>query len=168
LEPLQSLLELHAEIDRRAGALMELHAERLECRVGCADCCVDELSVFGVEAARIRQEGAHVLAQEAAHPGGACAFLDAAGACRIYTARPYVCRTQGLPLRWLDESEAGEVFELRDICPLNEDSEAPLTELEANTCWTLGPFEARLQALQAAYEPEAPLRRVSLRGLFTP
>lgn len=149
-------------MDARAGALHARHAARLRCRRGCSACCVDDLSVFEVEAARLRARAAQVL-REAPHPPGACAFLDAAGACRVYAHRPYVCRTQGLPLRWLEPEAA---VERRDICPLNEAGE-PLESLAAGACWELGPVEARLAALQAARSGGA-LPRVRLRDLFAP
>jgi hypothetical protein len=159
-----ALRALHAEVDRRAGALARRHAGRLQCRRGCAGCCQDDLTVFEVEAERIRRAHPQLLAEGQPHPVGACAFLDGEGACRIYADRPYVCRTQGLPLRWLDESAAGETVEQRDICPLNEAGE-PLEQLPADDCWTLGEVEARLAALQSAQDRGA-LRRVALRSLF--
>ncbi|MFH1568638.1 MAG: YkgJ family cysteine cluster protein, partial [Gemmatimonadota bacterium] len=94
---------------------------------------------------------------------GACAFLDAEGACRIYPQRPYVCRTQGLPLRWLDEVD-GATVELRDICPLNEEG-VPIEELDAAACWTIGPAEGALAEFQARADGGQG-RRVALRGLF--
>jgi hypothetical protein len=126
---------------------------------------VDEITVFAVEAQRIRTRAPQVL-REAPHPPGACAFLDAAGACRIYEHRPYVCRTQGLPLRWIDfDAPAGPV-EHRDICPLNE-AGPPLESLPEDACWELGPWEARLATLQAGRAGGA-LPRVRLRELFEP
>jgi len=98
------------------------------------------------------------------HPGpaGGCAFLDDAGACRIYPHRPYVCRTQGLPLRWA-EDEGDAVVERRDICPLNAEG-LLIEDLPAEAMWTLGPVERRLAAAQARTgDPE---RRVPLRALF--
>jgi hypothetical protein len=151
---------LHAEIDARVAPLVERHRARLRCGPGCSACCVDGFSVFEVEAEHIRAHCAEVL-REAPHPPGACAFLDARGACRIYDHRPYVCRTQGLPLRWIDFD--GPV-ERRDICPLNESAE-PIESLAAHDCWELGPVEARLAALQAERDGHA-LRRVRLRDLF--
>lgn len=158
--PRLPILELHAAVDREAGRLAELHAARLQCRRGCHDCCADELGVFEVEADRIRAAFGQLLAEEAPHPPGACAFLDDAGACRVYAARPYVCRTQGLPLRWEDEDEDGEPVEYRDICPLNEAGE-PLERLPVDECWTLGPVESELARLQGDG------RRVRLRDLFS-
>ena len=158
-----SIAELHAEIGREAGRLHVLHAARLQCRQGCTSCCVDDLTVFEAEAAHIRRHHAQLLATAEPHAPGACAFLDAHGGCRIYEQRPYVCRTQGLPLRWLEDRD-GSAAELRDICPLNEAGE-PLEALPSDACWSLGPTEERLAKLELA----APgvTGRSRLRDLFT-
>jgi Fe-S-cluster containining protein len=153
--------ELHAEVDRRASALAQRHGGRLVCRRGCFDCCVDGITVFEVEAERIRTGAAELLATAQPHPPGRCAFLGGEGECRIYALRPYVCRTQGLPLRWLDEERG---VELRDICPKNDEGE-PIEELAPEECWTLGEVEERLAVLQL--ERYGSLRRVALRDLFS-
>lgn len=155
---------LHAAVDVMVAPLTAHHAERLQCRVGCTGCCVDDLSVFAVEAATILRHHAQRLATESPHPAGACAMLDGAGRCRIYAQRPYVCRTQGLPLRWLDDQVADHdaPAELRDICELNETTE-PIETLAPERCWTLGPVEARLQSLQSEASPGV---RIKLRDLF--
>lgn len=152
-------------MDARADALHVRHAARLQCRRGCHACCVEDLTVFEVEALRIRTRAPAVLG-EAPHPPGACAFLDATGSCRIYEHRPYVCRTQGLPLRWIDDGAPGGPVERRDICPLNEPG-PPIEALPAEDCWELGPVEGRLAALQARRDGGTP-RRVRLRDLFRP
>jgi Fe-S-cluster containining protein len=159
-EALAALTRLHAEIDGHAAALAAQHGARLHCRRGCSACCVDGISVFAVEAERIRAHHAELLTSGEPHAAGACAFLAADGACRVYADRPYVCRTQGLPLRWIDEERAAE---LRDICPLNEAGEA-LETLPEGACWTLGATEARLAELQCAFGQ--PGERVALRALF--
>ena len=66
----------------------------------------------------------------------------------MYDARPYVCRTQGLPLAMFEEDEDGEVHERRSICELNLEGE-PLDALELEECWLIGPTELELQSLQA-------------------
>jgi hypothetical protein len=163
--PADALDRQRADLADALAPLDRLHADRLVCRRGCAACCVDELTVFEVEAERIRERHGALLAGGTPHPAGACAFLDDEGACRIYEDRPYVCRTQGYPLRWLDDPEdSGPVIDRRDICPLNETDE-PITELPAEACWTLGPFEGRLATLQHASHGGA-MRRVALRDLF--
>lgn len=149
------LAALHARIDDAAARLTELHRERMACRRGCIGCCADELTVFEVEAERIREFAPELLASGSPHPPGRCAFLDAEGACRVYEARPYVCRTQGLPLRWLDDELEAE---LRDICELNDDT--GLEDLGEDDCWTIGPVESELAELNGS------AKRVRLRELF--
>ncbi len=160
---LDELARLRAEVDARAAELAAHHAARLSCKRGCAGCCLDDLTVFEVEAEAIRRAHPELLAREAPHAAGACAFLDAAGACRIYEERPYLCRTHGLPLAIVEER--GEDFvELRDVCPLNE-SGTPLEELAPDELWRIGPFEERLRAIQQRFS-DGTLRRVPLRSLF--
>lgn len=105
-----------------------------------------------MEAERIRRDFPAVLQEAPATEG--CAFLGPDGGCRVYAARPYVCRTQGLPLRW---AEAG--VEHRDICPLNDEG-PPIEGLPIEACWTIGPVEARLAAVSQG-------DRVALRSLFS-
>jgi len=161
------IVALHAEVDAASSTLAVRLGPRLRCGRGCAPCCVDGLTVFEVEAERIRSAHADLLGGGSPHEPGACAFLDELGACRIYASRPYVCRTQGLPLRWIDEAEDGTPCELRDICPLNEPGEPPIVALAQADCWTLGPFESRLAALQQKCCGGC-MERVALRSLFAP
>lgn len=161
--PADSIVSLHSDVDREARRLHVLHASRLQCRVGCSSCCVDGLTVFDAEADHIRRHHAELLANGAPGPVGACAFLDGEGACRIYAERPYVCRTQGLPLRWIEREHDGDEIELRDVCPLNEAGQ-PIETLAPGDCWTIGPTEVRLGRLQLAGGGAA--RRTALRDFF--
>lgn len=160
----REVLRLHLDVDRARSELVAEHRQRLRCGRGCSGCCSDGLTVLEVEAERIREDYRELLEHAEPHPPGACAFLDAEGACRIYASRPYVCRTQGLPLRWLEEDEQGEIIEQRDICPLNAEGPA-LETLADDACWTLGPFEEKLVELQVS--TGRPLTRVALRELFS-
>lgn len=161
---LDALEKMYEEVDSLSNHLAEIHKERLRCGRGCSSCCVDELTVYEIEAENIRRHHAEFLETAMPHETGACAFLDEEGSCRIYEQRPYVCRTQGLPLRWFEETEDDEIVELRDICPLNEEG-APVENLEEEECWTIGTFEQRLADLQ--YELDGgEMRRVALRDLF--
>lgn len=154
---------LHAAVEEVAAPVAAANAARLTCRAGCSDCCQDGLTVFAIEAAVLERHYPDLLAEGTAHAEGGCAFLDDGGSCRVYTHRPYVCRTQGLPLRWLSEDEeTGDIIEDRDICPKNDDGPS-LETLDDDACWTLGPFEQRLADRQAEVDEGA---RVSLRGLF--
>lgn len=162
--PLTALRTLYDEVDNRANQIADGHGTRLQCRRGCSQCCVDELTVFEIEAENIRLNHSALLVEQKPHQQGACAFLDADGACRIYVNRPYVCRTQGLPLRWIDEGHDGELVELRDICPLNDEG-IPIVELAHGECWTIGPVEERLASLQQQFA-SGQMTRVPLRSLF--
>ena len=163
---MDDLENLYQDIDAQAARLTRLHAGRLRCGRGCSACCVDDVTVYEIEARNIRAHHAGLLREGVPHAVGACAFLDDAGACRIYAQRPYVCRTQGLPLRWLEEDEAAnEIYELRDICPLNETG-PPIEALPPSDCWTLGPTEEILSQLQAQADG-GQMRRVALRSLFS-
>jgi hypothetical protein len=165
-EPIEPVTAIHDAVDREAKALADRHGERLTCHRGCHSCCKDELTVMEVEADRIRTHHQELLAKGVPHPVGACAFLDSAGASRIYANRPYVCRTQGLPLRWLEPTGPDEGLEYRDICPLNE-AGTPVELLPPEACWTLGPTEDRLRQLQAAHQGnDKDPARVPLRSLF--
>jgi len=163
----KSLLDLnylYQEIDQITQSLAQMHDKRLHCRSGCVACCVDNLTVFEIEALHIRQNHPDLLKNNRPHPLGACAFLDEQNHCRIYADRPYVCRTQGLPLRWVEELEDGRVAEMRDICPVNE-SGTPVEELDRAACWTIGPFEEKLANLQLHID-KGKLNRIALRDLF--
>ncbi len=164
-EIINALNEIYSEVDQISGGLFDLHSPRLLCRQGCTGCCMDGITVFEVEAQNIIEQYRDLLDHGVAYPEGACAFLDKEGRCRIYMHRPYVCRTQGLPLRWLDETTSGDIVEMRDICPVNETGPAIVT-LPEEQCWTIGPFELRLAALQALVSGNE-MRRVPLRSLFT-
>lgn len=183
LEEMRSQLRrLYDRVDTEAARLQERHAGRLQCRRGCSMCCVDEITVTPVEAHNIRARHADLLRDGTPHPPGMCAFLDEEGACRIYADRPYVCRSQGLPLRWTETDDDGRLVEYRDICPLNAEGE-PLEELPADACWSIGWAEGTLAHLQSRADGVDPLAfdddesdddeedepvmgRVALRDLF--
>ncbi|MGD9547861.1 MAG: YkgJ family cysteine cluster protein [Candidatus Krumholzibacteriia bacterium] len=167
-EDLDRLSRLHAEIDGRAAEVARRVAGSLACRRGCCDCCQDGLTVLEIEAALIlaNRDGWSDPLSGPAAPGG-CPFLAADGSCRTYRWRPYICRTQGLPLRWLTQEPPGEG---RSICPLNDGRTAPsgvnLDELAAGSMWTLGEWEGRLASLQAEASGEFALVRIPLRDLW--
>jgi Fe-S-cluster containining protein len=94
---------------------------QIACRRGCDACC-RHLSLFWVEGVALAQalddlsesvaEGIRERARRAA-ADGPCPLLES-GACLLYTARPIICRTHGLPLL-AGEGEARRI----DYCPEN-------------------------------------------------
>lgn len=162
-EILQALKQFYAALDTHIHSLEKKNASRINCKKGCFSCCKDDLEVFGIEAAFILQNEMELLKSGTPAAVGACAFLDTEGACRIYESRPFVCRTHGVPIAYLQEDEEGE-FELRDICPLNEAGE-PLEELQEEKIFQNTPWEEKLAMLQLMAD-QGKMEREKLRSLF--
>jgi Fe-S-cluster containining protein len=162
---LQDLQLFYETLSATTGPLEQKHAACLQCKKGCFSCCEDDLEIFGIEAENIRKNFTDFLATAHAHPEGKCAFLDAEGACRIYAARPYVCRTQGLPLM-IHLEEDGRELELIDICELNEPT-LSLDELADEDFFFTNPWEEKLAILQMQAD-KGKMDRMKLRDLFEP
>jgi hypothetical protein len=106
--PASRLRELYARLDAFFAGVHRKHAAAMECRAGCTDCC-RRFSVTSVEAALLAEAVAELdapsraaLATRAAAPGDVCPALEADGRCAVYAARPAICRTHGLPIRFAD------------------------------------------------------------------
>lgn len=129
-----TMIGFYQEIDSAAARITEelkKFGGGLKCCPGCSGCCVDGLSVNRSEEAVIRKLYPKIF-EETPHEPGKCPFLNQNGLCRIYEARPFVCRTHGLPLRMIvsreDAVEMGlaideeqDAVELLDICEMNEE-----------------------------------------------
>ncbi|MFO0575061.1 MAG: YkgJ family cysteine cluster protein [Polyangia bacterium] len=104
---------LREKVDAFAAAVHTRRAADLACRRGCAGCCRVELSLCAVEAAAVRahletlppdeREALRRRAQRPPEAAPRCVMLGDDDACAIYAARPLVCRTQGLPLRYPED-----------------------------------------------------------------
>lgn len=175
-----TMLALYARIDARSAEIESKLAEKgikLHCHAGCHSCCLDHLTVTQSEAAVIRKLFPNI-GKEKPHAAGACAFLDEKGLCRIYAARPYICRTHGLPMRtevsyWeavemgvIEESpdaDTEESFELRDICELSEDA-VDVENLADECCWSSDVAESQLGMIELCTFGEG--KRIPMRSFF--
>jgi Fe-S-cluster containining protein len=162
-EILNALKQFYAALDSHIHSIEEKNKPRINCKKGCFSCCKDDLEVFGLEAEYIRTTQSDFLKENSAAPEGACTFLDDEGACRIYDSRPFVCRTHGVPIKYLQEGEEGE-FELRDICPLNEEGE-PIEELPNEKIFNNTSWEEKLVLMQMMAD-KGEMHRETLRALF--
>ena len=103
---------------------------RMQCRLGCTDCCHHLFDVDTLEARRIALHMATLPVEEQEELRArallyrqqrktlqgrrlACAALNPDGACAIYTARPLVCRKFGMPI--YDPRQPGQL----KACELN-------------------------------------------------
>jgi Fe-S-cluster containining protein len=155
-----------ARIDAHCERVEQDHAEQLECAPGCSSCCHRQLTVFAIEAERIRrwldsQRGLAPYeptdAAAAGHPAlllatdeEACALLDRAGRCRIYPVRPVICRTHGLPLAIEDDDGAVR----GDVCPLNFSAGSGLSAVPSEDFLSLKTTNTVLATLNARFEAE--------------
>ena len=153
---------LYKKLEAYTQHLSNIHKDRLQCKKGCFSCCVDNLEVLGLEAAYIHDKYPDVLLEEKGKQGG-CAFLNKEGECRVYFARPFICRTHGLPLKLEIENE-GQVFDILDICELNE-TEIPLSDLPDEHVLNVKTFEQILIGLQIDAD-KGSMHRVKLREMF--
>lgn len=160
-----------AQVAARAGAAMA-------CRAGCAGCCQAGLTVSPVEAAaiaahleRLPPQARNAIAARAERHREGCVFLDEGGRCSVYEARPIVCRTQGLPLRYppgfvpaeavgIDLGERGAVT----WCPLNF-AEAPPGPGEVLDAELVDRLLAVVNRRHCAGTGEEPLERIALDAI---
>lgn len=119
------LEELWAKVDAFVARVDALHPGELACGPGCDDCCQQRLSVTGVEAARIVSalaamdalEREEIARRASIAPESACAALDENGRCGIYAVRPLVCRSHGVPIRYVqDDAPDRRHLPLVDAC----------------------------------------------------
>lgn len=162
-------LALRAKVDAFSEGVAA-RREDLTCHAGCSQCCEVELELSDVEAeamrAGLREISPDVL-REIDIDGPGCVLLDrATGRCRAYAARPLVCRTQGLPLRYPEgtlpeETVMGQAPGAEITwCPLNF-REAPPEPADVLDAERVDVMLALLNRRASA----TPLRRTALRAL---
>jgi hypothetical protein len=168
-------------VDAFAAAVARRRATDMQCGPGCDDCCRARLTVSPVEARAISAhllelpkevqvrllERAQADGDATAHREDRCVMLEEDGRCAVYAARPLVCRTQGLPLRYPSgviplEAVMAKAAEA-DItwCPLNFPTAAP----EAGDVLDAERVDAMLALVNRRWceaEGRDPLERVDL------
>lgn len=101
---------LVARVDAFAERVQAAQGPWLRCAEGCDMCCRQRRTAFTVEVDALRdwlaQQPAALRARLDARrndpevvAGRRCVYLDAAGRCDVYPARPLLCRTHGPALR---------------------------------------------------------------------
>ncbi|WP_225072364.1 YkgJ family cysteine cluster protein [Desulfuromonas sp. CSMB_57] len=119
---LENYRQLVSRVDDLCRSITERYVSELACRKGCADCC-RHISLFPVEVAVVREALLALPPNElralqdragSVGPADACPLLDESGACRVYAARPIICRTHGLPVMTCLDGQRRV-----DACPAN-------------------------------------------------
>jgi Fe-S-cluster containining protein len=135
--------QLVHDIDIMADTLTrERFSTVMQCRAGCSDCCV-QFSVLPLEAALVAEMlGGRALS--AKQENEKCLLLSD-DLCLVYEVRPIICRTQGLPLGYIDE-EAGAIEV--SACPINFPDDFPLSH---DDLMFMDAFNQRLAELNLQY-----------------
>lgn len=118
LAPYRALLE---QVDRLCTRIVTDYRSQITCHSGCSSCCILQ-AVLPVEAAslalawrQLPEAAAQALRVRLQNPADSeqCPLLSDKR-CPLYSARPIICRTHGLPLL-VEETQGRRV----DRCPLN-------------------------------------------------
>ena len=140
---------LYQKVERLFAEARTAQPGAYACAAGCHRCCHCDLTVFDVEARRLKAALALVPARtrraaaRRARRGEHCALLSPrTHRCLVYAARPLICRAFGLPTLF-----EGEIT----WCPVNFESEAPRSRFVLD--------------LDQINEPLARLERSSSRSL---
>jgi uncharacterized protein len=146
----EALAALHVETDARFAATTNAIGVPIGCRPGCAACCQDGLRVWQVEADAIERLVVAQIASGGAPPRvrapGACAFLSDDQRCQVFAARPYVCRSQGAVLGWVEDDDDGDELSRRATCEVHL-VDVDLMALPSEAEFTIGPAEHQLVAI---------------------
>lgn len=100
------------KVDKLTESLSTLHNEHMQCRKGCDLCCMN-YRIFPVEYFAMQQALDQKPIDTQESKDGGCIFLKD-HACQIYEHRPFICRTHGLPLLYMNDDQ----WEL-SACELN-------------------------------------------------
>lgn len=121
--------QLTTRIDAFFSRVASRHASDLKCASGCDLCCHQRLTITAVEAAAIRDwaltlspdQRDSITAAARSTDLSRCSALDPSGRCRIYAARPLVCRSHGIPIRLRDSRSLPVITS----CELNFNARGP-------------------------------------------
>lgn len=171
---MEKLGQLYQKVSDFERGLNDDARQLSQCRLGCSRCCYTELAVFPLEARSIEgffralsTEDQNALKEKWKRPLSqardfheqeveACPFLIDES-CTIYEARPLICRTQGLGLKFAFENQ-----EAVDICPKNESMLDSLADSELLNLDLLNTILSHLE-LEDANGKQRP--RISLKEL---
>jgi uncharacterized protein len=119
-DSIEEYRSLRSRIDEKIKRLEECHGSDITCHSSCTACCIN-ITVFPVEFFAILEDlkKTHTIQRASFFNESApCGFLNEEGLCLIYPFRPIICRTHGLPILFLDDSQGEPSWEV-SFCELN-------------------------------------------------
>ncbi|MCL1821678.1 MAG: YkgJ family cysteine cluster protein [Prolixibacteraceae bacterium] len=100
--------------DGFTDSLSQIHRRHMRCKAGCSHCCMG-YRIFPLEFHFISEAlKNHEIVINPETEEGKCCFL-VEGLCSIYDVRPFICRTHGLPLLYVNGDDEWEL----SVCELN-------------------------------------------------
>jgi hypothetical protein len=105
-ESMEKYWQLVADLEREVLRISACYRDLLKCGPGCCDCC-RPFAVFPVEAQIIRSAIINSVGNSLEQAGGSEGFCSLLRnqRCTVYTHRPLICRTQGLPIGYIDHEQ---------------------------------------------------------------
>jgi len=158
---------LRNQIDKEIERFENMHEIHLQCKIGCDSCC-ESIGVFPIEFYAIQNElKSNTLPKKLLKHNFTkeCRYLIN-GVCKIYNSRPFICRTQGLPL--LYENFEGTGFEL-SVCQLNF-KDVKVATFNMDNSLYMPPFNSKLYLLNRKFidalsKQFKPTQRIKLNKL---
>ena len=168
MDPVADYRQFCEDLEQEISRIRAIHLADLVCQPGCSDCCT-AFSLLPIEAALLREAivglPSDVKSQlTKAEQSSRCPLL-LDGLCAVYQARPTICRSQGLPLAYIDEERG--IIDV-SACPLNF---ADASLLPPEQFLFMDPFNASLAAINCAWceENKVPAGvRIPIRSLISP
>lgn len=160
-------IQLLNKVDAKFKEIQERNKQHMQCQQSCHSCCLPGLSVSSLEASHIAKflrdhTDVDAFAREAEEKnpfhGTRCSFLNEQGACTVYEARPIVCRSHGVPIRFEDEDKQT----LLDVCPLNFDN-TNLVDIDAADFINIDTLNTILVTIAKQFDGNQAGARVPLR-----
>lgn len=156
MNPFLRLGELYAKLDAFFNQAKQNYGPTITCKAGCDDCCRRRFSVTSVEAALVLDaidalplEIRRSLQERSFRNESACPLLADNGQCVVYAARPAICRTHGLPIRFPAEPGVRSL-PMIDSCPKNFQG-VDLMVLDSSGVLDQATASTILAAIDAAY-----------------
>lgn len=116
MESYRKYYELRNKIDELTDRLEDLHQNHMACKMGCDLCCMD-YSILPIEfyciSSALKDKNVQIEVSNI-NESSSCIFLKN-HKCSIYSERPVICRTHGLPLLYMNDDGDWEL----SACELN-------------------------------------------------
>lgn len=151
---LNNYRQLTARVDTLCKGIESALGAEITCSEGCSSCCTS-ITIFPVEAAALREAVQSLPEQEAESirqhvadnaSGERCPLLSH-HRCLLYTSRPVICRTHGLPITYTEDNQ-----QKSDCCPLNM---TKTKTVSGDSVIDLDKLNSLLVAVNALYLSEA-------------